>query len=131
MEKLDKSIGIKIRKVRELKNFSQNYVASKLSMNQSTYSDIENGVISISEEKLMRIADALEVSREVIEWFNDQVIFNSCVQSGYVNTNHINPIEKIQQIHDELVLQFKSEIEILKETLKAKDDLIEMLKTKQ
>lgn len=131
MEKLDKSIGIKIRKVRELKNFSQNYVANKLSMNQSTYSDIENGVISISEEKLIKIADALEVSREVIEWFNDQVIFNSCVQSGYVNTNHINPIEKIQQLHDELVVQFKSEIDILKDTIKAKDDLIEMLKTKQ
>jgi len=131
MEKLDKSIGIKIRKVRELKNFSQNYVANKLSMNQSTYSDIENGVISISEEKLMRIADALEVSREVIEWFNDQVIFNSCVQSGYVNTNHINPIEKIQQLHDELVVQFKSEIDILKETIKAKDDLFAILKTKQ
>jgi len=131
MEKLDKSIGIKIRKARELKNFSQNYVANKLSMNQSTYSDIENGVISISEEKLMRIADALEVSREVIEWFNDQVIFNSCVQSGYVNTNHINPIEKIQQLHDELVVQFKSEIDILKETIKAKDDLFAILKTKQ
>lgn len=100
-------------------------------MNQSTYSDIENGVISISEEKLMRIADALEVSREVIEWFNDQVIFNSCVQSGYVNTNHINPIEKIQQLHDELDVQFKSEIDILKDTIKAKDDLIEMLKTQK
>jgi transcriptional regulator with XRE-family HTH domain len=100
-------------------------------MNQSTYSDIENGVISISEEKLMRIADALEVSREVIEWFNDQVIFNSCVQSGYVNTNHINPIEKFQQLHDELDVQFKSEIDILKDTIKAKDDLIEMLKTQK
>ena len=80
---MDTVIGYKIRKVREIKNLSQSYMADKLSISQSSYSDIENCKTKISEEKLNEIARVLEVDSETIKNFNDQVVFNACSQSGY------------------------------------------------
>lgn len=113
---MDKTIGLKIRKVREIKSFSQEYVANKLSISQSAYSNIENGKTPITDENLNTIASILEVNPEVIKGFNDQVVFNSCVQSGYVNTNNItNPIEKL--LYEEVVLQLKESIRHLEEII--------------
>jgi len=81
-------IGYKIRRVREFKNLSQQYVADKLSVSQSTYSDMENGKIIVSEEKLAMIANVLDVSVDVINEYNDQVVFNSCTQSIYQHKQH-------------------------------------------
>lgn len=48
-------VGFKINKVRALKNFSRRYVADKLSVNQSAYSDMENGKIAVSNDKRIEI----------------------------------------------------------------------------
>lgn len=45
---MDVSLGLNIRKIRELKDFSQQYIADKLSISQSSYSDIENGKVLLS-----------------------------------------------------------------------------------
>lgn len=128
---MDKLIGFKIRKVREIKNFSQDYVADKLLISQSTYSDIENGKQDISKEKLKRIATILEVTPEIIENFSEHVIFNSCSQSCVSNTYNItNPIEKINELHKELIEQLKERIKTLQDNLKSKDELIQLLKKK-
>lgn len=101
---MDQFIGLKIRKVRELKDFSQGFVADKLLVSQSTYSDIENGKQLVSKEKLEKIAEVLGVTTEMLENFSDQVVFNSCSQSGVSNTYHItNPIEKINELYEELI----------------------------
>jgi|SRR5690606_5208631 len=114
-------IGYKIRKVREIKNLSQKYIADKLSVSQSHYSDIENCKTEISDEKLEEIARILEVSSDTIKNFNDQVVFNACSQSGYYNTNNIHPMEKMEFLYqeiikskDELILQLQKEIQSLK-----------------
>ncbi len=121
---MDKAIGLKIRKVREIKNFSQEYVANKLSISQSAYSNIENGKTSITNENLTAIATVLDVTPEVIEGFNDQVVFNSCSQSGYINTNNItNPIEKIESLYEEVISQLKERIRNLEEIIALKDSL--------
>lgn len=121
---MDKTIGLKIRKVREIKNFSQEYVANKLSISQSAYSNIENGKTSITNENLTDIATILDVTPEVIEGFNDQVVFNSCSQSGYINTNNItNPVEKIENLYEEVISQLKERISNLEEIIALKDSL--------
>lgn len=114
---MDSIIGYKIRKVREIKNLSQKYMANKLSVSQSHYSDIENCKTGISEEKLEEIARIFEVDSDTIKNFNDQVVFNACSQSGYYNTNNINPIEKLEFLYreiikskDELITQLQNEI---------------------
>ncbi len=127
---MDALIGVKIRKVRELKNFRQNYVADKLSISQSTYSDIENGKVIINSERLQEIADILEVTSELIEGFSDQVVFNSCSQSGYYNTYHINPVEKIDELYNEVINGLKNQIQTLQNNISTKDEIIQILKNK-
>ncbi len=119
---MDSVIGYKIRKVREIKNLSQKYMADKLSISQSSYSDIENCKTFLSDEKLEEIARILEVTPDTIKNFNDQVVFNACSQSGYYNVNNINQIEKIELLYkeiiktkDEQISQLLNLIQILKE----------------
>lgn len=115
---MDVSLGLNIRKIRELKDFSQQYIADKLSISQSSYSDIENGKVLLSEKRLEEIASVLEVSPEVIKGFSEQVIFNSCVQSGYINTNNIqNPLEKQEELYEEIIFQLKERIKVLEERI--------------
>ena len=40
---MEKAIGINIRKIRELKGLSQEYMASQLSLSQRAYSKLESG----------------------------------------------------------------------------------------
>jgi transcriptional regulator with XRE-family HTH domain len=123
-------LGYKIRRVREFKNLSQQYVADKLSVSQSTYSDMENGKITVSDEKLAMIANVLDVSVDVINEYNDQVVFNSCTQSGYINTNNINPIDKIEEIYKQLIEVHEKRITELLAVIEAKDKLIASLEKK-
>jgi transcriptional regulator with XRE-family HTH domain len=123
-------LGYRIRRVREFKNLSQQYVADKLSVSQSTYSDMENGKIAVSEEKLAMIANVLDVSVDVINEYNDQVVFNSCTQSGYINTNNINPIDKIEEIYKQLIEVHEKRITELLGVIEAKDKLIASLEKK-
>jgi transcriptional regulator with XRE-family HTH domain len=123
-------LGYKIRRVREFRNLSQQYVADKLSVSQSTYSDMENGKIAVSEEKLAIIANVLDVSVDVINEYNDQVVFNSCTQSGYINTNNINPIDKIEEVYKQILEVHEKRITDLLAVIEAKDKLIATLEKK-
>lgn len=70
-------IGARIKNVRELKNFSQQYMAERLQVSQAAYSKLENGETKVSDEKLSQIAEILEVSTEDIKAFDSQKYFNS------------------------------------------------------
>ncbi len=121
---MEEILGLKVRKVRELKNIAQSHLALQLGISQSTYSDLENGKVKITDEKLKLIADALEVSPEIIKNFNDTVVFNSCSHSGYINTNITNPIEKIQEVY-EIALKEKDNQIVLLKNLLAKHGIID------
>jgi transcriptional regulator with XRE-family HTH domain len=118
---METHLGLKIRKIREIKNLDQTYLAKKLGISQSAYSDLEKGKVKINDTKLSQIAEALEVTPEVIKYFNDAVAFNSCIQSGYSNTYHINPLDKITELYDKLlhekdlrIQQLHKELELMK-----------------
>jgi transcriptional regulator with XRE-family HTH domain len=52
-----KSIGSNIRRIRERKGFSQEYVAQELGINQSTYGKLERDDANISVERLIKISE--------------------------------------------------------------------------
>ncbi len=54
--------GDKIRMIREVRNFSQEYIADKLGIKQNSYSKIENNQTKLTAEMLQKIADVLQVS---------------------------------------------------------------------
>ena len=50
-----------IRKVREYRNYTQDYLAAKLKISQNAYSKIELGYSKITLNRLIEIAEILEV----------------------------------------------------------------------
>lgn len=112
------AIGQKIRKIREQKGYSQDYVSSKLSISQNAYSKIENGGIKIDHEKLEKIASVLEMEIEDILSFNEHMIFYNCKQSGNILQNvYNNPISKIEALYDDIIKQLREENAYLREQL--------------
>ncbi|PWB27981.1 helix-turn-helix transcriptional regulator [Flavobacterium sp. HTF] len=71
------SIKNKIKSIRELKNYTQEYMADQLGVTQAGYSKIEKGKTVLSFVKLVEIARILEVSVEDILSFDSQRYFNS------------------------------------------------------
>lgn len=57
-----KAIAAVIRKKRDEKNYTQEYLAYKLNISQNAYSKIELGYTKITVERLFQIAEVLEVS---------------------------------------------------------------------
>ncbi len=108
-------IGLKIKKVREIKNLSQCYVAKKLCISQAAYSSIENGKTKIPETKLKLIATIFGVKPETITNFNEHIILNYFSESEEVSKN---TIEKIQELYEKLVNEKESRIKELENELK-------------
>ena len=54
------NLGLKIKKLRELKNLTQEHVAHALGLNQSAYSRLETGDTEISFSKIEKIAELLK-----------------------------------------------------------------------
>jgi len=97
------NISDNIKKVRELRNFSQEYVAQELGISQSSYARIESGEVIPKIDRLQRIAEILEVDMSMLlnttNIFN--IVFNATAnQSGYINnqSNNVVDIELIRKI---------------------------------
>ncbi len=56
------NIGEKIRVQRLIKNYSQEYMAYSLNISQTAYSNIERNGTKLSVERLIEIAEILEIS---------------------------------------------------------------------
>ena len=56
-----KQIVSNIRKIREFRNYTQDYLAAKLQISQNAYSKIELGYSSITLNRLIEIAEILEI----------------------------------------------------------------------
>ena len=92
--------GGKIRMIREVRNFSQEYMADKLGIKQNTYSKIENNQIKLTAEMLQKIADVFQVSP--MDIMNQQpAIIN--LQSNQGTQNAIGYIETFVSFQKELI----------------------------
>jgi len=109
------TISSKIKKLRELKGLSQEYMAENLNISQSAYSKIERNDKSLNIERVQDIANILGV--DALEFFakSDEVVFNNCEQSGYYNTNNIN--DKLIETLESQIKEQQSEIAYLRKLL--------------
>jgi transcriptional regulator with XRE-family HTH domain len=79
------SIGNKIRKLRDIKEYSQEYMAQKMGITASAYSKIERDETDITFNRLEEIAKILEVDTQTIMNFDEKQIFN-------FNNSHQNTV---------------------------------------
>ncbi|TKC03315.1 helix-turn-helix domain-containing protein [Pedobacter cryotolerans] len=65
-----KEVASNIRKVREFRNYTQDYLAAKLEISQNAYSKIELGYSKITLDRLFHIALILEVQVMELLYFD-------------------------------------------------------------
>lgn len=65
-----RAVASNIRKVREYRNYTQDYLAAKLEISQNAYSKIELGYSKITLDRLFHIALILEVEVTELLYFN-------------------------------------------------------------
>jgi transcriptional regulator with XRE-family HTH domain len=112
-------LGHKIKKLRELKDLTQEYMAQELGLNQSAYSKIESGASDVSYSKLEKIATVLGLKLEDILSFNEQMVFNVINnqngQNGLVINNSVSENEK--GLYVSQISSLKEEVAHLKKIL--------------
>lgn len=102
-------IGRKIGRIRELRGMKQETLAEELGISQQAVSKIEQSE-AIEDDKLERIAKVLGVSKEVIENFSDENVFNNINNFNDNSINHgplnnyyctFNPLDKLIETQEE------------------------------
>jgi transcriptional regulator with XRE-family HTH domain len=73
---MEHKIYINIKKIRELKNFTRDFVADKLEMSTSGYGKIERGEVDLTISKLVKIAEVLNVDINFILKFDVRKFFS-------------------------------------------------------
>lgn len=119
-------VGEKIKKIRELKNYTQHYMANQLDLSISGYGKIERDETDLSLGKLEKIATVLGVDINKILSFDEKQIFNFDNNQnaiGSMRDQHVNSIELI----DKLAHQYQEENNYLKALVK---ELMEKLANK-
>jgi len=93
--------GIRIKKIREFRNYTQTHMADKLKISQNAYSKIENGITPVTTDRLEQIAKALDVPVESI-LNGERQVFN-------LDNNNIDKfygfIENLQEENREAIQQ--------------------------
>lgn len=105
---------IKIKQIRELKNFTQEYVAQQLGLSTRAYSKIETGETQLTINRLNEISAILEVQPMEVLGFDDKKVFNFYNSSDINNVKNMNTPEKLIQQYDETIKALKEQIAVMK-----------------
>jgi len=109
------NISEKIKKVRQLKGYKQEYMADKLGISQKQYSMYESATTNLEWNTIEKIATALEIDAVKLVGFDETQIFNNCNQSGNIISSTLYNIDK--EIVEELRNQLKEKDEQIKNLL--------------
>ena len=109
---------IKIKQIRELKNFTQEHVATHLGLTIRAYSKIESGETQLTINRLNEISGILGVEPMEVLGFDDKQVFNNCKQEGNIGINHINIPEKLIQQYEKTIQVLEDEVALLRSLVK-------------
>ena len=104
------NLGHKIRKIRELKNLSQENMAEALGIKQSSYRKWETGEVKINEDKLNKVAMIIGVEPDVIRNYSEGIILNNCTQSQghlYQQNNYYQEVKEFKNLFETIVNELK------------------------
>jgi transcriptional regulator with XRE-family HTH domain len=113
------NIGHKIKKLRELKNLTQEHMAKSIGITQGAYSRMELGETEITYTKLEKISEELGMKPEEVIAFNESLVFNVMNnQTGnglVINNNQLSDTEK--NSFEQQILLLKEENSYLKKVI--------------
>jgi transcriptional regulator with XRE-family HTH domain len=112
-------LGYKIKKLRELKNLTQEHMANSIGISQGAYSRMELGETEITYSKLVKISEELGMKPEEVIAFNESVVFNVMnneTGNGLViNNSQFSEIEK--NLFEQQIVLLKEENAHLKKVI--------------
>ena len=108
---------IKIKQLRELKNLTQEHVATQLGLTTRAFSKIETGETQLTINRLNEISAILGIDPIELLGFDDRQVFNNFKQDGYIGINHINIPEKLIQQYEKTIQVLEDEVALLKSLL--------------
>jgi transcriptional regulator with XRE-family HTH domain len=117
----------KLRKYRELRNYSQEYLADQLGISQNAYSKVESSQTKLTVSRLKMIASILEVSEEdLLNPLSDAIISlqDYKYQSESKKSNALDQLE-----YEKMIAQLNDEIQLHKKEKAALFEIIQLLKT--
>jgi transcriptional regulator with XRE-family HTH domain len=113
------NIGKKIKMLRELRNLTQEHMASVLGVTQSAYSRMEIGETEITYSKLARIATEIGMKPEDIISFSESMVFNvmnNQTGNGLVIQNN-HPTNEERELFKQQIETLKNEVDYLKKIM--------------
>ncbi|HFA50980.1 MAG TPA: XRE family transcriptional regulator [Bacteroidetes bacterium] len=124
-------IARNIKKMRDIRGYDQHHMAEQLGVAQNTYSRIEKGESTLTEDRLLKIADILGTTISAIKGFDEKVVFNIQHQQGH-SIGHIyiyNAVDEIIKALENYVQPFKDkmqqlekEVSLLRKAVENKND---------
>lgn len=114
-------IGLTIRKIRELRNYTQTYMSDKLDMSLSGYSKIERDETEISIKRLAQIAEILEIEINSILKFDQNTFFTLEQDQSHRLGDNNQPNSNLN-LTEKLINQLQSENEFLRNLVNSKQN---------
>ncbi len=111
------SIGKTIKQLRELRDYTQAYMAEELGISVSGYGKIERDETDITLSRLQQIANVLETKIDSILNFDSTNVFNQ-----YYNKQANGVVQNMQVIGDDSVKSYLSDLK--KEVDKLRKELL-------
>jgi transcriptional regulator with XRE-family HTH domain len=122
-----KSIGENLKTIRQLKNYTQEYVAQQLNVSREWYIKLESDQEKPSDKILSLAAKLYNIKIDDIKNFDSKAIFSNIVSGTHNNLNqgyNLYQNEKEINAKEETLSTLREFIESLKIQLKEKDDKI-------
>lgn len=88
------NIGNSVKKIRELKNLKQEYVAEQIGVSRRYYIMMENDEVEIKKDRLDLIAKVLDVNINELNFFDNKKIFNSYQNAETPKQENVLHLEK-------------------------------------
>ena len=119
-----------IKALRELKGLSQDYVAKRLGISQSSYARFENESKRIDYRLIEGVADVFEVTPATIINFHDnqKYLLDSSPEMVRESTEAYLNYDKDRLLLEERIKHLEQVRDLLEKQLKDKDEIIRLLK---
>lgn len=117
--------GLKIRRLRELRNYTQEHMAERLKIGQNTYSRYENGEIEPKVSHLRTIAEVLDVPVEELLRPDPIVVHMSHNETAQNVVHQQNNIP--QELFEKLSERYEARVAELEQTNQRLLDMLERL----
>jgi transcriptional regulator with XRE-family HTH domain len=109
------ALGHKIRKIRELKDLTQGFVADELGISQQAYSKLERGETDVSLENTEKIAEIFGITTAELFSFDERVVFNIMHNQTGIHQNILHQTVTESDYLKEKIAAMEKEIAYLKE----------------